>query len=640
MAGPRTGLLLCRCAGQLGSVVGIDALALRDRWPEAAFVGVHDLLCAPDGLGWIRDRIREEGLERVVIGACSPREHEATFRRAAEQAGRSGWDVQVVNLREQVEWIGGDPGAATARAERLLRAGLARVALHRPLARRQVEASPDVAVIGAGAAGLSAALSLAGRGRRVTLVERQFALGGLANELDELFPDGSCASCFMAPAIDDVLHHPEVEVLTGAEVTAVRGSLGCFELTVARRARYVDPETCLGCPACVEACPVERPDAREGGLGTRRAISLPYAGCLPYVPSIDPVACIGVNGGSCRACADACAVGAVRLDDAPRERTLRAGAILLALGMEPGEVDGPPGVVSSWRLERMIHPNGPTQGAIRGADGRPPRDVLLALAGGAAAVDGELAIDELLKLAASLRRHLPAARVRLAGGLHRSPRHAGRVAQLVAAGVEPLEGVWVEGSAELRGGRVAARLRDGEAERAVEADLVVLHAPSRPSEGSDRLAATLRIGRNELGFLDDAGPNPFEPNATRAAGVFLAGAAAGPRPLRAAIRDGKSAAGRILAELQPGVKLEVEPLAAEADPARCCGCAACATSCAFGAVPRDPETGKARVEPLHCRACGSCAAACPTGAMAAPHSTREQLSAEISALLAPGSEPP
>jgi heterodisulfide reductase subunit A len=296
-------------------------------------------------------------------------------------------------------------------------------------------------------------------------------------------------------------------------------------------------------------------------------------------------------------------------------------------------------VVSSWRLERMIHPNGPTAGAVLGVDGGPPREVLLALSGEAAAVDGELAIDELLKLAGALRARLPEAHVRLAGGLDRSPRHAGRVADLAAAGVEPLPGAWVDGSAAPCRGRISGRLRDGELERTVEADLVVLHAAARPAEGSGRLADLLRIARDGRGFLDDAGPNPFEPNATRAPGVFVAGAAAGPRTLRAAIRDGKSAAGRILAELQPGVKLQVEPLAAEADAARCCGCAACATSCAFGAVTRGAD-GKARVEPLHCRACGSCAAACPTGAMQAPHATREQLSAEISALLAPGSEPP
>jgi heterodisulfide reductase subunit A len=632
--GGRVGLFLCRCADQVGSVVGLDALAAPERWPEAAFVGTHELLCSPSGLAWLRERIAAEGLDRFVVGGCSPREQEAAFRAVAVDAGLTGWRAQVVNLREQVEWIGGEPGSGTERAARLLRAGLARVAHHRDLPRRTVEVAPDVVVIGGGAAGLSAALSLAGRGRRVTLVERAFALGGLANQLDELHPDGTCASCFMAPAIDDVLHHPAIDVLTGSEVREVRGALGRFELTVASRARYVDLATCLGCPACVDACPVERPDAAEGGLGLRRAISLPYAGCLPYAPSIDPVACIGLGGGSCRACVEACAVDAIRLDDLPRERTLRAGAIVLAIGMEPGPVDGPPGVVSTWTLERMLHPNGPTSGAMRGANGEAPAAVLLALAGDAAEVDGDLAIDELLKLTAALRALLPDARVLLAGGLDRSPRHAARVRALAAGGVEPLAGAWCAGGAEALDGRVSVRLRDGSAEQTEVVDLVVLHAASRPAAGSEPLAALLRIARDARGFLDDAGASPFEPGTTRAAGVFVAGAAAGPRAVRAAIRDGKVAAGRILAELTPGATLEVEPLAAESDPVRCCGCAACATACAFGAVTRDPATGKARVEPLHCRACGSCAAACPTGAMQAPHYTRAQLAAEVAALLA------
>jgi heterodisulfide reductase subunit A len=469
----------------------------------------------------------------------------------------------------------------------------------------------------------------------VAIVERRLALGGLAARLDELFPDGACASCFMAPAIDDVLHRPDVDVLTGAEVVGVRGSLGRFEVEVAIRPRFVDGEACLGCPACVEACPVERPDPEERGYGARRAISLPYAGCLPYVPAIDPAACAGMNGGTCRACAEACPADAVRLDDVARTRTLRAGAIVVATGFLPGEPEGPAGVVSSWSLERMLHPNGPTAGVIRGADGRPPRAVLLVPGPGAAESDGELAADELMKLARSLRRHLPDAVVRLAGGLERSPRHAARVRALAAERVEAVDGEWVGDAVEAAGGRLAVRLRSGAGDRSERFDLVVVHGASQPAEGSAALAERLRIATDARGFLDDAGPSPFEPTATRAPGIFVAGGAAGPRPLRAAIRDGVAAAGRILGGLQPGAKLLVEPMAAEVDPVRCCGCGACVTSCAFDAVRRDAATGKARVEPLHCRACGGCAAACPTGAMVAPHSTRAQLAAEIHALLAP-----
>ncbi|HET8732562.1 MAG TPA: FAD-dependent oxidoreductase, partial [Anaeromyxobacteraceae bacterium] len=290
-AAGRTGLFFCRCGPNLGAVVRLPELAAA-AWPEAAEVGVHDVLCSPEGQAWLAGRIRAAALERVVIGACSPREHDHTFRGVMAGAGRSPWHVQLVNLREQVEWAGGDPAAATARARRLVSAGLARVALHQDLPAAAVAVSPDVLVVGGGAAGLSAALSLAREDRRVVLVERSFVLGGLASQLDRVHPSLECASCFMEPVVDAALHHPGIEVLTGAEVRRVRGTAGRFAVELAVRSRGVEPLACLGCPACVAACPAEAPDPLSGGLAARKAIHLPYPGCLPHVAVLDREACL------------------------------------------------------------------------------------------------------------------------------------------------------------------------------------------------------------------------------------------------------------------------------------------------------------------------------------------------------------
>jgi heterodisulfide reductase subunit A len=277
----------------------------------------------------------------------------------------------------------------------------------------------------------------------------------------------------------------------------------------------------------------------------------------------------------------------------------------------------------------MLHPDGPTGGALRGAGGREPRAVLLAAQ--AEDDEGDLAAREVLKLAHLVRRRLPAAEVAVAGDLGRVPQLRRAAAALEAEGVELLAGSLAPDGVAASGARLAARLRSRDGETAREADLVVIHAAARPAAGTEALARLLRLPRGERGFLLDGGAGPFEPTATRVAGVYVAGAAGGPRTIAAAIRDGAAAAGLVHGALVPGERRPVEPLAAEIDAALCGGCAVCAAACPFQAIAVEGRT--ARVEAVHCRGCGTCAAACPTGAASAPHFTRAQIAAEISGLL-------
>jgi len=644
----RTGLYFCRCGPNLGNLIRLGELEEPSGWPAAADVATHAILCSGEGRAWLAGRIREHGLDRVVVAACSPREHEQTFRAVLAAEGRSPFHLQMVNLREQVEWVGGDAAQVTEKSRRLVRAALRRLELHQAIPAEDVEVSADVIVIGGGPAGISAALALAQKDRKVVLVEREFALGGLANQLDEVFPELECASCFMEPALDRVLHSPRIEVLTGATVRRVRGAQGRFQVEVALRARGVDAQTCLGCGECAKACPVEVRDAFAGGLAPRKAIGLPYTGCLPHVSALDPGACLRGRGEACDACLAACPFGAVTLDTATASREVTVGAIVVATGAAPGEAEGPGGVVSSYQLERMLHPNGPTGGAIRGAGGREPRAVLLATT--AAEEDGEPATQEVLKLAHLVRARLPGAKVTVAGALDHIPQLARRAAELAREGIEFVPGALAPGGVAAAGAGLAVRLLHGAVEGVRAADLLVVHAPLRPAEGTDALARLLRIGASGRGFLLDRAASPFEPTATRIAGVYVAGAVAGPRTIAQSIRDGTAAAGLVLASLVAGERKLLEPLVAEVDEALCGGCGICVSACPFGAVslggrdeaaPARPSLAasrgrKVRVEAVLCRGCGTCAAACPTGAASARHFTRAQIAAEISALLAGG----
>jgi heterodisulfide reductase subunit A len=165
-------------------------------------------------------------------------------------------------------------------------------------------------------------------------------------------------------------------------------------------------------------------------------------------------------------------------------------------------------------------------------------------------------------------------------------------------------------------------------------DLVALHAPTTGAPGAAELAALLRLDLDGRGFLPEGSASPFEPTATRVAGVFVAGAAAGPRSIREAIRDGAAVAGRVLSTLVAGERRLLEPLAATIDAATCGACGACVPTCAFHAITRNVATGRIVLDPVHCRGCGTCAAACPTGAAEARHFGRDAVAAEIRALLA------
>jgi heterodisulfide reductase subunit A len=478
-------------------------------------------------------------------------------------------------------------------------------------------------VVGGGAAGISAALTLARRGRKVLLVERSPVLGGVVNVLDEIFPGLECASCLVEPALDEVLHHPNVEVLTCAEVADVRGSHGDLTVRVAVRPRRVDPAACVGCDGCRGVCPVELPG--HDGLGTRRAVGLPYTACLPPVSVVDD-ACLHLRGGDCHACVEACPFGAIHLDDLPAEHSFRCGAVILATGHEAPPPPDLPGLVTAYQLERMLHPGGPTCGRLLRPDGAPPRSVLLAPS--ASACD-DLWPDALAKLGRHLRLRFPEMEVSVAGALDAMPRYAGLAQALAGAGAAVLPGTLDPERVVRDGDALVATLAGG---ARVQADLVVLWESPRPSAGTSDLARRLRIAVRPDGFLVDQA-TPFQPTLTRTAGVHVAGAAGGPRPVAQAIRDGVAAAGMVLSALDPSRRMVLEPLAAEVDAERCAACGICGSVCPYGAVGLAGELGASRVEPSFCHGCGSCAAACPSGAIHAPHFTRHQIAEELSGLL-------
>ena len=253
---PKIGVYVCHCGSNIAGVVDVEKVAEFARTlPSVVVARDYKFMCSDPGQDLIQKDIRELGLTRVVVAACSPLMHEPTFRKAVERAGMNRYLFQMANIREQVSWVTVDPTAATGKAKALVHAAVRRVALQQPLEIRRVEIKRRGLVVGGGIAGIEAALQMADAGFEVILVEREPSIGGHMANFDKTFPTLDCAACILTPKMVAIAQHPNIRLLTYTEVDKVDGFVGNFKVTMRRKPRFVDVSKCNGCGTCYEACP-------------------------------------------------------------------------------------------------------------------------------------------------------------------------------------------------------------------------------------------------------------------------------------------------------------------------------------------------------------------------------------------------
>jgi len=655
----RVGVFVCHCGENIARTVdcpGVAAAAAN--LPGVVTTVDYKYMCSDPGQQQIKKAIDEFRLTGVVVGACSPRMHEPTFRKVAAEAGLNPYLLEMANLREHCSWVHDDRAAATAKAIDLVRIMVEKVKRNRALSPIRVPIEPTALVVGGGIAGIQAALDIANGGKKVILVEKTPSIGGHMARLSETFPTLDCSQCILTPRMVEVAGHPNVTLLPYSEIESVKGFVGNFEVTVRRKARYVDPSKCTGCGDCWAKCPVKKlPNEFDAALGVRTAIYRPFPQAVPNKPVIDAAHCIMLTKGKCGACAKVCQREAINFQDADELMKVKVGAVVLATGFELwnhsnyGEYGAGKlaDVVDGFAFERLASASGPTGGEIRRpSDGAIPKTVVFVQCCGSR--DPKAGKGYCSKICCMYTaKHAM---------LYRHKVHDGRAVvfymDIRAAGKGYEEfvrrAVEVDGAEYFRGrvsriyrtpgGKLVVRGADTLAGRPVtiEADLVVLADAVVPRAGSDKLAQMFGVGYDGDGFYSEAHPK-LRPVETAAAGVMLAGACQAPKDIPDTVSQASAAASKVLS-LFARPELEREPVIARVTQATCVHCRACIGACPYGAIEdreiRDRKGNLvktvANVNEGLCQGCGTCAAVCRSNTIELDGFTDEQVFAEIAAL--------
>lgn len=655
----RIGVFICWCGSNIAATVDVQKVAevIKDE-PGVVFATNYQYMCSENGQQLIKQAIKEHNLTGVVVGACSPRMHEATFRKAAEEAGLNPYMVEIANIREHCSWIHKDMDEATEKAVILVRTAIAKVKLNAPLTAGESPVIKRALVIGGGIAGIQAALDIADAGFEVDIVEKNATIGGRMAQLDKTFPTLDCSACILTPKMVDCSQNEKIDILTYSEVEEVKGFVGNFSVKIRRKARYVDETKCTGCKICMEKCPSKKGlNEFNMNLNTRPAIYIPFAQAIPNVAVIDPEQCLKLKTGKCGICQKFCGVGAIDYEQKDRFIERQYGAIVVATGFKPINLDAfneygyndNKDVITSLELERLMNAAGPTNGVLlRPSDGKHPKVITFIQCVGSRDTSGcgkpycsKICCMYTAKHAMLIREKYPDTEVHVFYIDVRTPgknydeffRRA-----VEQYGVDYIKGM--VGKVYNENGKLmvqGSNLIDNE-QVTIESDLVVLAAAIEPEPSVRKVATLLTASIDTNNFLTESHAK-LRPVESPTAGVYLAGVCQGPKDIPETVSQASACAAKVIGLLVKD-KLKTNPCVAMPDEMMCNGCSQCANVCAYGAITYvDKEFrlggGKteirrvANVNPAVCQGCGACTVTCPSGAMDLKGFSSKQLMSEV-----------
>lgn len=627
----RIGVYICHCGSNISDYVDVEKVKGAIENDDGVVIAKTMMFaCADSSQKEIIEDIKTHDLDAMVVASCSPKLHLFTFRNVAERAGLNPYNYVQANIREQVSWAHSDnPKGATLKAIQVVKSAISRVRYSEALTNPVIPAENSVLVIGAGVAGLRAAIELTDMGSHVYVIEREHFIGGRTSQWNTLFTTNETGQDLITRLYRELKDRDNITLFTGADIISCSGSVGNFEAEIRIRPRFIDT-TCKKdneeefeqqLLKAIDACPVEVPDEFNFGITKRKAIFKNFKSEFPECPVIDIENCT-----RCGACEKE--FKGVALHQKEESLTLNVGAILLASGFDPYEPE--PGefgygqsdhVITLQQFKRLIELS-PDKLVHKG---KTIRHIAYIYCVGSRQVNGDK--KHCSRYCCTSAIHTATlARTKYQGiynyHFYKDIRTYGKLEILyndaLSQGdifIEFHEDSPPEVTVHNNGIIVSANdMLTNQVALNAKADLVVLVTGMGPRKNNS-VADILKIPIGRDSFFNEVHPK-LKPVETVIEGIYISGACQAPFNVTEAVRSSLTAAAKANALLRKG-EIVLEPTKAIIHSNLCIGSGECIETCPYSALEMADINGKkqAVVNESKCKGCGMCLPVCPANAI-------------------------
>jgi heterodisulfide reductase subunit A2 len=622
----RIGVYICHCGGNISDYVDVEQLSKLMKEEDGVVVAKNVMFaCADSNQKEMIKDIKEKNLDAIVVASCSPKLHLHTFRNVAERAGINQFNYVQVNIREQCSWPHSDqPLDATYKAVGLIRAGINKVARSEALQSIQIEATRAAAVIGAGVAGMRAAIDLARLGNEVFLIEKDHFVGGHITESSSIFPTNDSGTKLVRRLYDEIKSMNKITLFTGATVEKITGNLGNFNVELKIRPRYVAKNADRNLlKEAMDACTTDIPDESNYTFSNRKAIYKKFPESLPDLPVADPEALKNETDvlKKYSSCFD--------LQQQDEIIHVRAGSVLVTTGFDPYQPKEDEygykkieGVVTLPEFTRLIelHPD-----KLMYNNKQVKRVAFIYCVGNrqtkgenkycsrvccTSAIHSSLRIKE--KYSNITSYHL-FRDIRTYGKqeiLYEKSSKQGDIYMRFDEKEPPV--------VNTQGQNLLIKVKDlltSKKEMELEADMVVLVTGMVSRTDGKDVAEKLKIPIGSDKFFNEIHPK-LKPVETVIKGVFIGGSCQGPKNISESVQSSMSAVAKINSLIKDG-SITLDPIIARVNNEACTWCGKCKEVCEYNAIQEISSEGKtiAAVNKATCKGCGICAPVCPVNAI-------------------------